>query len=66
MEYDHSPSVLASNRSISDGSVEKNCRAGWSATLSSPPRSPGPEVYLRAAFVTLRGDGSVAVCYLAV
>jgi len=66
MEYDRPPSVFNSSRSISDVPVEKNCRAAWSATLGSPPRPPGPVVFLRASYVTLWGDGADAICYLAV
>jgi len=49
MEYDRSPSVFDINRSISDVPVKKNCRAAWSANISSPPRPPEPEVFLRAS-----------------
>jgi len=66
MEYDRPPSVFDSNRSIRDVPVEKNCRAAWSATLSSLPRPPGPVVFLRASSVTLWCDGAGAICYLAV
>jgi len=66
MEDDRSPSVFDSNRSISDVPVEKNCRAAWSVSLSSPTRPPVPDLFLRASSATLRGDGAGSICYLAV